>query len=130
MNIIYSWNFQLSLGYNSIIFPQPVTVYRGNFLTMTQNTGKVAIDITGNASYSDLVWNTTTQWTKLAEFYNWRFYLTPLTNFSTYTNTFNIMHTYSNIGLYNLVITFVSSNATFNQIVNITDCMIFFIIIK
>ena len=127
MDIIYSWNFQLSLGYNSIILPQPVTVHRGNYLTMTQNTGRVAIDITGNAPYSDLVWNTTTQWTKLAEFYNWRFYLAPLTNFSSYTTTFNVMHIYRNIGLYNLTITFASSNQTFNQIVNITDCMFFFL---
>jgi hypothetical protein len=122
MNIIYSWNFQLSLGYNNIILPQPVTVYRGNFIVLTQNTAKIAIDTTGNASYSDLVWNTTTQWTKLAEFSNMRFYLTPLTNFSSYQTLFNIMHTYKNIGLYNLAITFASSNETFNQIVNITDC--------
>jgi hypothetical protein len=128
MNIIYSWNFQLSLGYNSIILPSPVTVYRGNFLTMTQNTGKVAIDTNGSASYSDLVWNITTQWTKLAEFNNWRFYITPLTNFTSYITTFNLVHTYNNIGLYNLSITFTSSNETFNQIVNITDCMFFFLI--
>jgi hypothetical protein len=89
---------------------------------LTQNTAKIAIDTTGNASYSDLVWNTTTQWTKLAEFSNMRFYLTPLTNFSSYQTLFNIMHTYKNIGLYNLAITFASSNETFNQIVNITDC--------
>jgi hypothetical protein len=122
MNVLYSWNFQLSLGYNSIILPQPVTVYRGNFVVLTQNTAKIAIDTTGNASYSDLVWNSTTQWTKLAEFSNFRFYLTPLTNFSSYQTSFNIMHTYKNIGLYNLAITFASSNETFNQIVNITDC--------
>jgi len=121
MNIVYSWNFQISLGYNSIILPQPVTVSVGSYLFLTQNTGKIAIDTSGNASYSDLVWNTTTQWTKLAEFSNWRFYLTTLNNFSSYQTTFNIQHSYASIGLYNLSITFGSSNQTFQQIVNVTD---------
>ena len=99
MNIVHSWSFQLSLGYNSIILPQPVTVYRGNFITLTQNTGLVAVDTSNTASYSDLVWNTTTQWTKLAEFSKWRFYLLPLTNFSSYQTSFNILHAY-NIYIY------------------------------
>ena len=94
MNIVYSWNFQISLGYNSIILPQPVTVPKGSYLVLTQNTGRIAIDTSGNATYSDLVWNTTTQWTKLAEFYNWRFYLTTLNNFTSYQTTFNIKHAY------------------------------------
>ena len=122
MNIIYSWDFQLSLGYNNIILPQPVTVYRGNFIALTQNTAKITIDTTGTANYSDLVWFTNTKWTKLTPFSNWRFFLTPLTNFSCYQTIFNILHTYNSIGLYNLAITFSSSNETFNQIVNITDC--------
>ena len=121
MNIVYSWNFQISLGYNSIILPQPVTVPKGSYLVLTQNTGRIAIDTSGNATYSDLVWNTTTQWTKLAEFYNWRFYLTTLNNFTSYQTTFNIKHAYSSIGLYNLSITFASNNQTFQQTVNITD---------
>jgi len=86
----------------------------------------VAIDSTRNASYSDLVWNTTTQWTKLAEFYNWRFYLTPLTNFSSYMKCFNIIHAYEKIGMYKLAITFLSSNQTFSYIVNVqSDCNCF-----
>jgi len=129
MNIIYSWNFDLSLGYNSIILPQPVTVFRGNFLTMTQTTARVAVDTTGSASYSDLAWYPNNQWTKLAVLYNWRFYLTPLTNFSSYMTTFNIMHTYKNIGLYDVEINFASSNQTYNQIVNITDCKLLYLLI-
>ena len=121
MNIIYSWNFQLSLGYNSIILPSPVTVYRGNFLIMTQNTGRVAIDITGNATYNDLAWRSSV-WNRLSSNSNWRFYLTPLTNFTSYITTFNLMHAYKNIGLYNLTLTFASSNETFTQTVNVTDC--------
>ena len=122
MNEIYSWNFQISLGYNKIILPQPVEVNEGYFILLTQNTGRIAIDTTGNASYSDLVWNLTTQWTKLAEFSNWRFYLTTINNFTSYQNTLNIIHSYANIGLYTLSLTFLSSNISYQQTVNITDC--------
>jgi hypothetical protein len=122
MNEIYSWNFQISLGYNKIILPQPVYVLKGQFILLTQNTGRIAIDTTGNASYSDLVWNSITQWTKLEEFSNCRFYLTTINNFTSYQNTLNIIHSYANIGLYTLTITFATSNRVFQKILNITDC--------
>jgi hypothetical protein len=97
---------------------------------LTQTTGKVAIDTTGNATYSDLVWNTTTQWTKLAEFSNWRFYLTALNNFTSYQTYLNIVHSYNLIGLYSISITFASNNQTFQQIVNITDRKIYIYLFK
>ena len=115
----YTWNFTIKNGINWINLPQPVTVDRGSFLAMTQITGKVAIDITGNTTYSDLVWNTTTQWTALAEFYNWNFYLTPLTNFSSYWTSFNIAHTYYKVGTYKVAILFTSSNQTFTYTITI-----------
>ena len=121
----YSWNFQVTTGFNNLLLSQTVNVERGEFLMLTQNTGIVAIDTTGTASFSDLVWSSTTQWTKLAEFSNWRFYLTALTNFSSYKNSFSLMHTYSSIGIYNLSISFASSPSNiFQQTVNITDCKI------
>jgi hypothetical protein len=129
MNFYYTWNFQIVLGYNNIILPQPVVVSKGYFIQLTQGTGRVAIDITGNATYSDLVWNTTQQWTKLAEFSNRRFYLTPLFNFTSYQNTLNVLHSYANIGLYTLSLTFLSSNKTFQQIINVTDCNLKFSLI-
>jgi hypothetical protein len=122
MNEIYSWTFQISLGYNKIILPQPVEVNKGHFILLTQNSGRIAIDTTRNSSYSDLVWNSTTQWTKLAEFSNWRFFLTTINNFTSYQNTLNIIHSYANIGLYNLTIIFPNLNISYQQIVNITDC--------
>jgi len=121
MNIIYTWSFTITTGINFIYLPFPVTVYRGNFLIMTQNTGRVAIDITGNATYNDLAWRSSV-WNRLSSNSNWRFYLTPLTNFTSYITTFNLMHAYKNIGLYNLTLTFASSNETFTQTVNVTDC--------
>jgi hypothetical protein len=121
MNIIYTWSFTITTGINFIYLPSTVTVYRGNFLIMTQNTGRVAIDITGNATYNDLAWRSSV-WNRLSYNSNWRFYLTPLTNFTSYITTFNLMHAYKNIGLYNLTLTFASSNETFTQTVNVTDC--------
>jgi hypothetical protein len=121
LNVIYTWTFTITTGINWIYLPQPVTVYRGNFLTMTQNTGRVAIDITGNATYTDLAWQSNI-WNRLSSNSNWRFYLFALTNFTSYFTSFNLLHTYKNIGLYNLTIMFASSNKTFTQTVNITDC--------
>ena len=125
MQMIYSWTFEINIGNNTLLLPAPVTVNQGNYILLTQGTGKIAVDISGNATYSDLVWNTTKQWAKLAEFSNWRFYLTTINNFTSYTNTLNVLHTYANIGLYTLSLTFLSSNKTFQQIVNITDCNFF-----
>ena len=123
--MIYSWTFEINIGNNTLLLPAPVTVNQGNYILLTQGTGKIAVDISGNATFSDLVWNTTQQWTKLAEFSNRRFYLTPLYNFTSYENTLNVLHSYTNIGLYTLSLTFLSSNKTFQQIVNITDCNFF-----
>ena len=106
MQIIYNWNFQINIGNNTLLLPAPVTVNQGNYILLNQLTGRVAIDKTGNASNSDLVWNLTTQWTKLAEFSNWRFYLTTINNFTSYQNTLNLIHSYANIGLYTLSLTF------------------------
>ncbi len=127
--MIYSWTFEIKIGNNTLLLPAPVTVNQGNYILLTQGTGKIAVDISGNATYSDLVWNTTTQWTKLAEFNNWRFYLTTINNFTSYTNTLNVLHSYANIGLYTLSLTFLSSNKTFQQIINVTDCNLKFSLI-
>ena len=124
---VYSYSYTIVVGYNNIILPQPVVVSKGYFIQLTQATGRVAIDITGNATYSDLVWNTTQQWTKLAEFSNRRFYLTPLFNFTSYQQSFNIKYSYTNIGVYTLSFSFKSSNITIQQTINITDCKHFLI---
>ena len=129
MTTIYSWTFNITTGYNNLVLSQPVQVSKGYFIQLIQVTGQVSIDISGNASVSDLVWNTTTQWTQLAEFSNWRFYLTTINNFTSYVNSFSIQHKYANIGLYSLSLTFLSSNLTFQQLVNITDCKILYLLI-
>ena len=122
--MIYSWSFTITTGLNYIYLPQPITINNGNFLMLTQTTGKVAIDTTGNATYSDLAFKSSV-WSKLSSIQNWRFYLTALNNFSSYQTYFSLTHTYKSIGIYNVTLTFSSSNETFTQSVNITDCKYF-----
>lgn len=117
-----NFTFQVNSGYNKLLLSYPVRVFRGNLIMVRQSTGKIAVDTSGTASYSDLVWNTTTQWTKLAEYSNWRFYLNVLNNFTSYQSVLNILHVYSFTGSYNVSIYFNSSGQIFYQAVQITDC--------
>ena len=125
INVINSWTLQLISGYNKLYLPQSITVNKGSFLYLIQNTGSVAVDQSGS-QYSDLVWNNVTFWTKLNYNSNWRFYLTTINSFTSYQNSFILSHVYSSIGSYNMSITFLSSYQTFLEIVNVTDCMIYF----
>ena len=112
----------MNSGYNNLyIQSSPIIVNRGNFVMLTQTSAYVALNTAGNATYSDMAWQSSV-WNKLFATSNWRFYLTPITNFSSYTNNFNLVHTYTNVGLYSISLTFLSYNQTFTQTVNITDC--------
>lgn len=121
MNVLYSFNLTITQGYNKIILPSPILIKRGSLILLTQqiNTTMVAIDTTGSAAYSDLVWGTNLK--TLNSTSNWRFYFNRLTNLTFYHTSFVITHTYPTNGLYNIQMTFASSNQTFQQIVNITD---------
>ncbi len=91
---------------------------------LNQLTALIAIDTTENSKFSDLMW-IKNYWSKLNNNTNWRFYLTALNNFSSYQTYFSLTHTYKSIGIYNVTLTFSSSNETFMQSVNITDCKYF-----
>ena len=130
LDVIYSWAFTVTAGINWLYLPRPVTVYRGNFIYLSQNTAKIAIDTSGNASFSDLAWQSSV-WNSLSSNSKWRFYLTPITNLTIYQTSFSLSHTYKSIGLYNISLTFLSANETFIQVVNITDRMyLFFLSVK
>jgi hypothetical protein len=122
MKVSYSFNYTINSGYNKILFSQPILVKKGSliFLTQSPNSSNVAIDKSGNASYSDMIWGTNLNMLNSSS--NWRFYLTTITNYSAYQSSLNIQHSYNNIGLYNLSILFTSSNQLYNMLVNITDC--------
>ena len=123
LEIDYSFTFTLVSGYNKLYLSKQVQVKKGSFIYLIQSNANIAIDQTNTATmYSDLFWNNKTKWTKLNDQSNWRFYLSSITSFNSYFTSFNISHKYSNTGLYNLTITFLSSNKIFQQIINITDC--------
>ena len=89
-------------------------------MTQSPNSSNIAIDKSGNASYSDMIWGANLNMLNSSS--NWRFYLTTITNSTSYQSSLNIQHSYNHIGLYNLSILFTSSNQLYNMLVNITDC--------
>ena len=120
---VANYNFIITTGYNKIILDQPLTVYKGYMLLLSQTVGTVAVDTSGTAVYSDLAWNPLLS--KINAYNNYRFYLLPLTNFSTYQTAINLYHMYTNAGLYNVSLTSLSSNQYFQNTFNITDCKFF-----
>jgi len=127
-SIVYTWNYNVSVGYNQILLPSPVLVNKGNFLNVIQITGYVACNQTANSTYSDLFYNSTSMlWQKLSRTANWRLIFTTLTNFTSYQSSINIMHTYSTPGLYLMNVTFASAPDSFIILNNITQCKYIFI---
>lgn len=120
------WIYTIVQGYNKFIFDQPLYVYKGSFLYLTQTSGKIAIDTSNTIDYSDLVWQNTI-YSKFNEFQNWRFYLNALNNYTFYLNQLNLIHTYSNIGIYNIIIRFTGSSYSLIHTVNVTDSKSLFI---
>lgn len=119
---LFSWNFTISPGYNKILLPLPVKIPRGCLILMTQNPNatNVALDTSKSANYSDMIWATNLN--KIDNAKNYRFYFQTLTNFTSYVNTFTIVHLYSSVGTYTISFLFTSSNQIFKQTALITDC--------
>lgn len=91
-------------------------------LTQNTNGSGIAIDKTGNASYSDMIWDTNLVKLNNLTSANWRFYLNIISNFSSYQSNFNLIHTYALTGLYDISIMFPSSNLSFKYSITVTDC--------
>lgn len=126
-NVSLLLNFTITSGYNKILFDKPYFVQKGSLIILTQqlNSSGIAIDQTGNASYSDTTWATNLVNLNSNSTANWRFYFNTITNFTSYQSKFNLVHSYATIGLYEISILFTSSNQLFKQVVNITDCEFF-----
>jgi len=119
---IKSWTFSVVTGFNNFFLDQPLLVKKGSMIYFQQNidTAQIAIDTSGTALYSDIAWGSYLQ--KLNAYSNYRFYLQPVFNFSTYQTKINLYHRYSLPGLYNVSLTFLSSNQYFENLMNITEC--------
>lgn len=123
-NSLNSWTFTMTAGLNTFYLAQPLTVNQGNLFQLVMSAGgKLAIDTSTNTTFSDMAWQGTI-WAELSPVSNWRFYFSTINNYSSYVNTFSLQHQYTAIGLYTLSLTFLSSNLVYEQIVNITDCML------
>lgn len=125
LSVKYSWVFQIATGYNKLYLQQEVNVEKGDLVLLWQTTGKVALDQSGNASFSDLEWYSF-RWSKLNENSNWRFYLNTLNEFSSYLLNLNLVHTYESKGLYTLNVEILDSSLILKQTVNVTQCKFFF----
>lgn len=88
-----------------------------------QITGKLAVDQSNKSVFADLLWSKNT-WTAMNSNYNYRLYLNATTDYNVNRFYFNIVYTYSKIGLYNLSIDCVNSNVSYQQMININDCKI------
>lgn len=130
-NVLFSWNFTITPGYNKILLPSPITVPKGSIILLLQDSSSattVSVDTTGNSVYSDMIWST--KLNSLSSVKNWRLYLTALTNFTNYENIFSLFHKYSLIGTYTISLTFTSSNQIFYQTFNVTDCEFLLILLN
>ncbi len=128
--VVSSWNFTVALGYNKIILSQPIFVKKGFIFYVAQNldSGKIALDISGNSLYCDIAWKPYLE--KISPQINYRFFLTPLTNFSLYFNEIVLYHTYQKYGIYNVTLNFLSSNQKFQSVMNITNCKCLLLILN
>lgn len=117
--ILKTWTYDLTVGYNKINLSSPIAVSKGNMLMLTQFTARIAIDQTNIASYSDLQLKSSL-WIQLNSNFNWRFYFDTLTDSVLYLTTFNLNHVYPNSGIYIMKIKI--KNFTTQQIVNISEC--------
>lgn len=116
-----SWDFDIVAGFNRLLFATPVFVRKGSFIYLTQSTGKIAIDKSGNATYSDMVLSNGGYY-KLNDTSNWRIFLNTITSFGSYKTSFLITYTYSALGNYEIMLTFISSNVTFFYDISVTQC--------
>lgn len=126
MQTLHTWTFNITVGFNVQLIPQAILVPQGSFIILTQTTGKVAVDSSNNATFSDLAIGSSSlgvshSYYKLQPFVNQRFFMKALSNFTTYQNTFSVAHTYANTGLYNITITFASSADSYQYLANVTE---------
>ena len=106
---------------NRLLLASPVLIKKGSFVYLTQISGKVAIDTSGNASYSEMVLNNGAYY-KLNDLSNWRMLINAITTFNSYKNNFQLAYSYATLGFYEITLTFTSSNLTFSYFVEITQC--------
>lgn len=88
------------------MFNTTYDVSKGCLIYINQkiDTGKVALDMFSNATYSDMIWGSRLTFvykstiignlTKISgnKYINWRFYFNSITEFEYYQNSFSLVH--------------------------------------
>lgn len=120
LNVLNSWTFNITTGNTILLLPQSFLAPKDSFIYLTQTGGVVALDSSGNATYSDMAVYYSSYY-NLSSLNNQRLFIKPLSNFTTYQYSFSLTHTYPIAGLYNLNITFASSSVSYSYIANITQ---------
>ena len=110
--------FTVSQGYNKLFLSQPIIVTKGSMLMIIPGTGKIAIDTSGSAVYSDMQW-LKNGWSNLNSYSNWQFYMNTIDDLDFYQASFSLTHKYPSFGTYKLTISF--SNLTFEYTVIISN---------
>lgn len=120
---IYSFNYTISTGYNKLLLSQPLQIQRGYFILLEQINGKIAIDTSGNATYSDMILSyDESSVSRINTVFNYRFYFNTINPYISYQSNLNLVHSYQNTGSYLITIIFSSSIQIFYKILNISDC--------
>ena len=121
LNLISTFSYTISVGYNKFLLSQPMNIQRGYFILLQQVDGKLAVDTSGNATYSDMVLSIDgTSVSKMNTILNHRFYFNALNRFDNYYfANFNVAHSYLNVGYYLMKISI--RNYTFEKDFQITD---------
>ncbi len=122
LTTVNTYPFTIKTGFNQLLLTQPIYVSQGSFLVLTQTTGKVAIDTSGTAAYSDM-YLLNNAYYNLSLTSKQRFYINYTSNFSTYQSSFVVNHTYLNPGLYPLTFTLASTNSIWQYTALITQCI-------
>lgn len=123
----YTWNLTVNIGYNKILFNTSYDVPKGSLVYLDQSldTGKIALDTLGNATFSDMKFGSNLinyyeatikgNLTNISgiKYVNYRFYLNALTTLEYYQNSFDFVHLYDGAFLYNLTVSPVGSSLIF-----------------
>lgn len=127
--VLNSWIFQVESGYNKLSLTQPVSVLKGSMIKLLQNTGRVAIDQSGAALYSDVELQSSVL-NKLNTTSNWRFYLKATTDLYLYKFNIDLSYSYAFSGSYSLSLEEANSNSVFQHPINVPECILIFKKIK
>lgn len=123
MNITFTGTYTLKSGLNTFTLTTPVTVSKGALVLLKQTTGKVSVDQSGTAIYSDMMLLTSIL-TKLSSGNNWRFFFNTIDDLTVNLATITFTQAYAAKGTYTMTLTSTKNSAIYQTSVIISECNI------